>query len=144
MLCANGSSDFKRATSLGYHAASLLGSLLQPSCCHDAAASRVTVHLFWARRDIRYSRSQGLREEIVDDHYCLVLEFESKFDFAVWEAKEPKIASFFGPGIYTKIEKKEKGADVYLISDGSGNGITGIEKKDVLIPLLPGLKPRQQ
>mmetsp|Transcript_34218 Transcript_34218/g.101696 ORF Transcript_34218/g.101696 Transcript_34218/m.101696 type:complete len:287 (-) Transcript_34218:232-1092(-) len=86
----------------------------------------------------------GLREEIVDDHYCLVLEFESKFDFAVWEAKEPKIASFFGPGIYTKIEKKEKGADVYLISDGSGNGITGIEKKDVLIPLLPGLKPRQQ
>lgn len=36
------------------------------------------------------------------------------------------------------------GADVALICDGSGDGISGEEKKDVLPPLLPGLAPRQQ
>jgi hypothetical protein len=34
--------------------------------------------------------------------------------------------------------------EVALISDGSGAGRGGGEKKDVLPPLAPGLKPRQQ
>ncbi|KAG1676752.1 hypothetical protein FOA52_005041 [Chlamydomonas sp. UWO 241] len=86
----------------------------------------------------------GLREEIVDDHYCLVLEFNSKLAPDVWEGKAPKFQSFFGPGIYVKLDFVERGCDVHLITDGSGEGMTGIEKKDAMIPLLPGLKPRQQ
>ena len=36
------------------------------------------------------------------------------------------------------------GVDAYLIADGSGAGRGGGERKDVLPPLMPGLKPRQQ
>lgn len=38
----------------------------------------------------------------------------------------------------------EQGVDVQLISDGSGAGRGGGEKKDVLPPLMPGLPARQQ
>lgn len=37
-----------------------------------------------------------------------------------------------------------QGMDVSLICDGSGAGRGGGEKKDVLPPLMPGMKPRQQ
>lgn len=89
-------------------------------------------------------RLEGLREEIADDMYSLVLEFEAKLDVETWTQYQPKIQSFFGPGIVAKIEMTDKGADVYLISDGSGSGRGGGEKKDVLPPLMPGLQPRQQ
>lgn len=37
-----------------------------------------------------------------------------------------------------------QGMDVVLVCDGSGAGRGGGEKKDVLPPLMPGLKARQQ
>eukprot|EP00879_Flechtneria_rotunda_P009985 GHRR01010441.1.p1 GENE.GHRR01010441.1~~GHRR01010441.1.p1 ORF type:complete len:279 (+),score=55.36 GHRR01010441.1:125-961(+) len=86
----------------------------------------------------------GLREEVIDGAYTLVLEFESKLELSVWEERQPKIQSFFGPGVIAKIVQTEQGVDVQLISDGSGAGRGGAEKKDVLPPLLPGLKARQQ
>ncbi len=36
------------------------------------------------------------------------------------------------------------GVEVALVSDGTGAGRTGVEKKDVLPPLVPGAKPRRQ
>jgi hypothetical protein len=47
-------------------------------------------------------------------------------------------------GIVAKILPTDQGVDVQLISDGSGAGRGGGEKKDVLPPLMPGLKARQQ
>jgi hypothetical protein len=52
--------------------------------------------------------------------------------------------SFFGPGIIARIEKTEVGADVFLITDGTGAGRGGKEQKDVLLPLMPGLPARRQ
>ncbi|KAF6255432.1 hypothetical protein COO60DRAFT_1535269 [Scenedesmus sp. NREL 46B-D3] len=78
----------------------------------------------------------GLREENVD--------FASKLELSVWEDRQPKFQSFFGPGIVAKMLPTEQGVDVQLVSDGSGAGRGGGEKKDVLPPLLPGLKARQQ
>ena len=36
-----------------------------------------------------------------------------------------------------------KGVDVYLMSDGSGAGRGGKAQQDVMPPLMPGLKARQ-
>lgn len=93
---------------------------------------------------------KGLREETrnlegVDGlQYTLVLEFDAELEEEKWTAKIPKFQSFFGPGIVAKLAMTESGADVELICDGTGAGITGEEKKDVLPPLLPGLAPRKQ
>jgi hypothetical protein len=35
---------------------------------------------------------------ILQGMYTLVLEFESKMEFQMWEDRLPKIQSFFGPG----------------------------------------------
>eukprot|EP00882_Tetradesmus_deserticola_P007589 GHRQ01007993.1.p1 GENE.GHRQ01007993.1~~GHRQ01007993.1.p1 ORF type:complete len:282 (+),score=110.28 GHRQ01007993.1:546-1391(+) len=86
----------------------------------------------------------GLREETVDGAYCLTLEFASKLELPVWEDRQPKFQSFFGPGVVAKVLPTEQGVDVQLVSDGSGAGRGGGEKKDVLPPLMPGLKARQQ
>eukprot|EP00195_Chlamydomonas_chlamydogama_P013039 CAMPEP_0202902264 /NCGR_PEP_ID=MMETSP1392-20130828/16755_1 /ASSEMBLY_ACC=CAM_ASM_000868 /TAXON_ID=225041 /ORGANISM="Chlamydomonas chlamydogama, Strain SAG 11-48b" /LENGTH=283 /DNA_ID=CAMNT_0049589005 /DNA_START=115 /DNA_END=966 /DNA_ORIENTATION=- len=86
----------------------------------------------------------GIREELVEGAYSLVLEFESSLEMSKWEERQPKFQSFFGPGIIARLDKTDKGMDVALICDGSGAGRTGKEKKDVLPPLLPGLKARQQ
>lgn len=88
---------------------------------------------------------KGVREEVYDgDRYTLVLEFESSLEDDKWEAFQPKIQSFFGPGIEARLTKTEKGQDVALVCDGSGAGRGGGPKKDVLPPLMPGLKARQQ
>lgn len=47
-------------------------------------------------------------------------------------------------GVTARVLPTEQGVDVQLISDGSGAGRGGGEKKDVLPPLMPGLKARQQ
>jgi hypothetical protein len=87
----------------------------------------------------------GLREEAVEGRYTLVLEFESKeMTEQMWTERQPKIQSFFGPGITAALTKSTQGMDVALTVDGSGAGRGGAEKKDVLPPLMPGLKPRQQ
>lgn len=92
----------------------------------------------------------GLREETrmiegVDGaQYTLVLEFDAELKEAQWTSKIPKFQSFFGPGIIARLVMRDTGADVELICDGTGAGKTGIERKDVLPPLLPGLAPRKQ
>lgn len=73
-----------------------------------------------------------------------MLEFSSTLEPEKWEVFQPKIQSFFGPGIQAKLTKTSAGMDAALICDGSGVGRTGKDKKDVLPPLLPGLKARQQ
>lgn len=86
----------------------------------------------------------GIREETNEGRYTLVLEFESKLEWDKWEEKVPKFTSFFGPGIEARLAQTERGVDVLLVSDGSGAGRGGGERKDVLPPLMPGLKARQQ
>lgn len=86
----------------------------------------------------------GLREVVVDGSYTLVLEFQSTLDEVKWQDRVPKFQGFFGPGIVAKTTMTETGADVYLIVDGSGQGRGGGEKKDPLMPLMPGLPARRQ
>ncbi|KAK9812808.1 hypothetical protein WJX72_004172 [[Myrmecia] bisecta] len=88
----------------------------------------------------------ALREETVDGKYALVLEFSTKKEMTeeMWTSREDKIARFFGPGINVKFNPTADGMEVALISDGSGAGRGGGEQKDVLPPLMPGLKARQQ
>jgi hypothetical protein len=40
----------------------------------------------------------GLREEVMEGAYTLVLEFEAKMEEGQWQERQPKIQSFFGPG----------------------------------------------
>uniref|UniRef100_A0A7S3VUY5 Uncharacterized protein n=1 Tax=Dunaliella tertiolecta TaxID=3047 RepID=A0A7S3VUY5_DUNTE len=88
---------------------------------------------------------KGLREEVVEGMYALILEFESSIDMSIWEEKQPKIQSFFGPGIVARVTKvSDNMVEVELVSDGSGAGRDGKTKADALPPLMPGLKPRQQ
>jgi hypothetical protein len=47
-------------------------------------------------------------------------------------------------GIVAKLLPTSEGVDVQLVSDGSGAGRGGGDKKDVLPPLMPGLPARQQ
>ncbi|GAX76622.1 hypothetical protein CEUSTIGMA_g4068.t1 [Chlamydomonas eustigma] len=86
----------------------------------------------------------GLREVEENGAYTLVLEFKSSLEFSKWEERQSKFQSFFGPGIVARIEKSDQGADVYLVCDGSGEGRGGKQQKDVLLPLMPGLKARRQ
>ncbi|KAL4420116.1 hypothetical protein ABPG77_000287 [Micractinium sp. CCAP 211/92] len=89
----------------------------------------------------------SLREEVTDGQYTLVLEFATKKEQMtqeMWDQRQEKIQSFFGPGIVATLTPTEQGMDVALICDGSGAGRGGGEKKDVLPPLMPGMKPRQQ
>lgn len=51
---------------------------------------------------------------------------------------------FVHTGITARIEAAAYGVDVFLLCDGSGAGRGGGEQKDVLPPLMPGLKARQQ
>ena len=56
-----------------------------------------------------------------------------------------KETTFFGPGIQdAELTETEAGANITLVSDGSGDGISGEEKGEVLPPLMPGLAPREQ
>mmetsp|Transcript_21181 Transcript_21181/g.37722 ORF Transcript_21181/g.37722 Transcript_21181/m.37722 type:complete len:285 (-) Transcript_21181:135-989(-) len=87
----------------------------------------------------------GLREEVMEGAYTLVMEFESpKMTVEQWEKFQPKFQSFFGPGVIATLAPKEGGMDVALMCDGSGDGRGGEEKKDLLPPLMPGLKGRSQ
>ncbi|MDJ1181170.1 DUF2854 domain-containing protein [Roseofilum sp. BLCC_M91] len=64
----------------------------------------------------------GIREIAVDDHYALVLEFESPFvSLDAWQQKQEKIERFFGPGLRVEVtpqEGEEDCFDVFLIAVG--------------------------
>ena len=78
-------------------------------------------------------RLTGLREEVIECHYGLIMEFDSpRLTNEEWESRLDKFTSFFGPGIKAQLMLKEGGCDVALVSDGSGVGVKkeGEEKKD--------------
>ncbi|EIE23672.1 hypothetical protein COCSUDRAFT_66039 [Coccomyxa subellipsoidea C-169] len=89
---------------------------------------------------------RGVREEAREGAYTLVLEFETKeqMTLEMWETRLNKIETFFGPGINAEVVPVDGGVEVALKVDGSGAGRGGGEQKDVLPPLMPGLKARQQ
>ncbi|XP_047323239.1 thylakoid membrane protein slr0575 [Impatiens glandulifera] len=63
---------------------------------------------------------QKIREEVTEDgKYCLVLVFEAKaLKLSDFEQRQPKFASFFGPGITAEVVKGEKDLyEVRLISN---------------------------
>ncbi|NEP15660.1 MAG: DUF2854 domain-containing protein [Leptolyngbya sp. SIO4C1] len=64
----------------------------------------------------------GLREEMRDGAYTLVLEFDSPFmPIEKWHAKQPKIETFFGPGIRAEIEQpSDKRVDLALVTASAG------------------------
>jgi len=59
-----------------------------------------------------------LQETITDGAYTLIMRFESRLiPIEVWQEKQEKIASFFGPGIRTEITQPTEGSvDVALIA----------------------------
>lgn len=87
----------------------------------------------------------GVREEVKEDMYTLVLEFQIRKEMTLemWTDRQDKIQNFFGPGVQADIQKTDQGVDVYLKSDGSGAGRGGKAQQDVMPPLMPGLKARQ-
>lgn len=50
-------------------------------------------------------RLKGLREELVDGNYALVLEFENKNKMTAeqWTERQDKFGSFFGPGVTAQV-----------------------------------------
>lgn len=47
----------------------------------------------------------GLAEEARHGHYALILEFDSpSISFETWKSQQPKIQTFFGPGILAEVE----------------------------------------
>jgi hypothetical protein len=87
----------------------------------------------------------GVREEVRDGEFVLVLEFENKpkFEHSEFESRMEKVQTFFGPGIIAECEPTDQGSNVFLISDGSGEGRGGGEQKEILPPLMPGLPARE-
>lgn len=50
----------------------------------------------------------GLREEEINGAYALILEFDSpQIPIDVWQQKQEKMTTFFGPGVDVKITKPE-------------------------------------
>lgn len=62
---------------------------------------------------------RGLREVSIDGAYGLILEFHSPLiPIELWEEKQAKIATFFGPGLHAKVSKSaEDKVELALITD---------------------------
>jgi Protein of unknown function (DUF2854) len=62
---------------------------------------------------------RGLREVDVDGAYGLILEFHSPLmSIEIWEEKQKKIATFFGPGLHAKVSQTaEDKIELALITD---------------------------
>ncbi len=60
----------------------------------------------------------GIREELRDGHYTLVLTFDSPaVPFSTWQAKVEKLTSFFGPNIQVALQQPEpESVELALIS----------------------------
>lgn len=66
----------------------------------------------------------GLRESQVDGAYSLILEFYSPLiPLEVWQQKQEKIESFFGPGVAVQVtQPAEDEIELALISKQEGKG----------------------
>lgn len=60
----------------------------------------------------------GLREEVIDGSYALILAFDSfVVPFATWQQKQEKIERFFGPGLRVELSQPQDDlVDVALIA----------------------------
>ncbi len=60
---------------------------------------------------------RGMREELIDNKYALIMEFYTPLiPFATWEEKHEKITKFFGPGIHVTLKRtSDEDIDVSLI-----------------------------
>lgn len=87
----------------------------------------------------------GLREQVLDGGYALVLEFQSRrVPLEDWEKRKEYIESFFGPGVRALLDQPEEGrVDLALVSQGTGDqGQVADDDTEVLPPLMPGLPSR--
>jgi len=51
---------------------------------------------------------KGIREEIIDDCYALILEFESSLvSWEIWQQQQSKIERFFGPNIRAQLSQPQ-------------------------------------
>jgi Protein of unknown function (DUF2854) len=62
---------------------------------------------------------RGLQEVAIDGAYALILEFDSPLmSIEIWEAKQQKIATFFGPGLRAQVSQvTENKIELALITD---------------------------
>lgn len=50
----------------------------------------------------------GIQEAAIDNHYALILLFDSTYiPYETWQKKQEKMTSFFGPGIRVELEQSE-------------------------------------
>lgn len=75
-------------------------------------------HLGMSPSDEERPYLKALREEAIEGHYALVLEFESPLiKFETWEQKREKIERFFGPGLRVTLKQMpEDEVEVALIA----------------------------
>lgn len=73
---------------------------------------------------------RGVREEIEEGAYTLVLEFETKKDMTMemWTDRLDKIESFFGPGIKAKVSSTSCKWTLPQEGRGRGRSMPGINK----------------
>lgn len=63
-------------------------------------------HLGMSPSDEERPYLKALREEAIDGHYALILEFESPLiKFETWEQKREKMERFFGPGLRVTLKQ---------------------------------------
>jgi hypothetical protein len=63
-------------------------------------------HLGLSPSDEQRPLLTGIREAATDGAYTLVLEFDSpQIDLVTWQQKQPKMTSFFGPGVTVSVSQ---------------------------------------
>ncbi|NEO26925.1 MAG: DUF2854 domain-containing protein [Kamptonema sp. SIO4C4] len=67
---------------------------------------------------------QAIREESIEGHYALILEFDSPFvPLDKWQARQEKIEKYFGPNVMAKISQPEENqVELALVVQGSAEG----------------------
>lgn len=75
-------------------------------------------HLGLSPSDEQRPLLTGIREAAIEGAYTLVLEFDSpQIDLATWQQKQPKMTSFFGPGVVVSLSQPQADhVEVALIS----------------------------
>eukprot|EP00242_Pyramimonas_sp_CCMP2087_P008388 CAMPEP_0198209856 /NCGR_PEP_ID=MMETSP1445-20131203/17776_1 /TAXON_ID=36898 /ORGANISM="Pyramimonas sp., Strain CCMP2087" /LENGTH=331 /DNA_ID=CAMNT_0043883759 /DNA_START=66 /DNA_END=1061 /DNA_ORIENTATION=+ len=87
---------------------------------------------------------KGLREEVTDGKYTLVMIFDDTCPFEDFESRQGKIQGFFGPGVLAPLTQIDSGVEVALISTGEKFEASEEEAEyELLPPLQPGMPPRR-
>ncbi|MCJ8282783.1 MAG: DUF2854 domain-containing protein [Cyanobacteria bacterium J06649_11] len=74
----------------------------------DVHLDKALTHLGLGQLDEELPEVLALREAEIDGNYALILDFDSpQVPFDVWQEKQQKMTSFFGPGVDVKITQPE-------------------------------------